>query len=343
MESYGKLLMKTPVKVIVVLLYFALIGVGMYGSTKVTVGLDPKVAGAPGSHFVNYLDAIETNFPSSRWMVSVVLQEKVDYSIPQTQKQFTKLDNIVKKSKYFKNLTYNCITAFLSWAEHFNKSHTGTNFYPNLRTFLTENRQYLPDLRFSTSYSDFLRKGNGSLIATKVSIFPKDNHLWSFQKGAIKYIRNQLKAIKKQTGYGFIPVNFSWVFIELLDVIGRDTAINLGICSAIVLLITLPYVINPIIALLMLIMFGSITVLLFALMAAWDIELNGMPSTIIIMSVGFCVDYMAHITHTYVFAEQITPEERMIYSLKTIGMSVTKGGMLSFNYNIFYWSHSIIM
>ena len=94
------------------------------------------------------------------------------------------------------------------------------------------------------------------------------------------------------------------------------------------MIVTLPYVLLPTIALLMLAMFGSTVILLFALMSVWNIDLNGVPATIIIMSIGFTIDYMAHIAHTYAVATQSTPEKRMIYSLKTIGRSVDKGGKI---------------
>ena len=52
--------------------------------------------------------------------------------------------------------------------------------------------------------------------------------------------------------------------------------------------------------------------------------------TIIIMSIGFSVDYMAHIAHSYIVSSNGTPEERMIHSLTTIGGSVMKGGVSTF-------------
>ena len=328
MSAYGEFIMKTSSKIMTVLIYIALFGIGIYGCTKVKVGLDTKDFIESGSQFTTYLAERDINFPTASFPVSVVLQDSFDYSLNETQQQFKNLDNFVKKSKYFKSNTYNCISDFLSWTERLNKTHTGVDFYPNFREFLSKNLYYLPYLKFSTSHADFLATGNGRLIASQISIYPNDNPIWTYQQSAMGEIRSELKDLKNRSGYLFIPVTFYWIYIELLEVVEILIARNLGICAIIIMIVTLPYVLRLTIALLMLVMFVSTVVLLFALMTACDIELNGVPATIIIMSIGFTVDYMAHIAHTYVIATQSTPEKRMIHSLKTIGRSVVKGGMI---------------
>ena len=327
MSAYAEIIMKTPSKIVIVLIYLALVGIGIYGCTKVKVGLDPKLYGASNSQYAKYITEMEINFPTSSFPVSIVLQDTVDYSLKETQQQFKYLDKFVKKSKYFKSIT-NCITDFLGWTQRLNKSNTGVDFYPHFREFLSKNLYYLPNLKFSTSHTDFVNTGNGKLVASQITIYPNDNHIWTYHQSAMDNIRSELKVIKKRSGYLFIPVSFNWIYVELLEVVETLTAKNLGICAVIILIVTLPYVLIPTIALLMLVMFGSTVVLLFALMAAWNIELNGIPATIIIMSIGFSVDYMAHIAHAYVVAAQGTPEKRMIHSLKTIGRSVVKGGKI---------------
>ena len=327
MSAYAEIIMKTPSKIMTVLIYIALVAIGIYGCTKVKVRLDVKELLVSGSQYSTYITEKDINFPAASFPVSIVLQDSFDYSLNETQQQFKYLDNFVKKSKYFKSNTYNCINDFLSWTQRLNKTHTGVDFYPHFREFLSKNLYYLPYLKFSTSHAEFVKAGNGRLIASQISIYPNDNPSWTYQQSVMLEIRGELKDIKKRSGYLFIPVSFYWIYIELLEVVETLIARNLGICAVIIMIVTLPYVLLPTIALLMLLMFGSTVVLLFALMAACNIDLNGVPAIIIIMSIGFTVDYMAHIAHTYVVATQNTPEKRIIHSLKTIGRSVVKGGM----------------
>ena len=80
----------------------------------------------------------------------------------------------------------------------------------------------------------------------------------------------------------------------------------------------------------MLISFAVLIMQLAALMVAWSVQLNSVSMTTVVMAIGFCVDYMAHIAHGYVVSPMETPEERMVHSLSSIGGSVMKGGISTF-------------
>ena len=62
-------------------------------------------------------------------------------------------------------------------------------------------------------------------------------------------------------------------------------------------------------------------------MYIWGVSLNSISMIILVMAVGFAVDYSAHVAHYFVFSSQQTTENRVINALQTVGASVFMGGM----------------
>ena len=51
---------------------------------------------------------------------------------------------------------------------------------------------------------------------------------------------------------------------------------------------------------------------------------------ILVMAIGFTVDYSAHIAHAFVFSRKSSAEEKVINALSTVGASVFMGGKFPF-------------
>uniref|UniRef100_A0A0R3QDE5 SSD domain-containing protein n=1 Tax=Brugia timori TaxID=42155 RepID=A0A0R3QDE5_9BILA len=62
-------------------------------------------------------------------------------------------------------------------------------------------------------------------------------------------------------------------------------------------------------------------------MTLWDVNLDAISMITIIMSIGFSVDYSAHITYGYVISAESTPEQRVKTALGALGWPVTQGAM----------------
>jgi len=51
-----------------------------------------------------------------------------------------------------------------------------------------------------------------------------------------------------------------------------------------------------------------------------------MSTIIVVMAIGFSVDYSAHVAHAYLMSKKRRPEDRAIQALSTVGASVLMGG-----------------
>jgi predicted RND superfamily exporter protein len=57
-------------------------------------------------------------------------------------------------------------------------------------------------------------------------------------------------------------------------------------------------------------------------MTWWNVNLDAISMITIIMSVGFSVDYSAHITFSFVVCDEIDPKRRMRVALATVAWPI---------------------
>ena len=305
--------MKPLTKVVVVVLALAMVGFGIYGTLLTDLSFDYKVIGADDTVYVRWIVAIEKYFPFGNLHIDIVLDdEKADYTSSILQKQFVNLDNIISRNKYFEAGTVNWMTAFMKWRGHHN--FTNETFYGDLDIFLAKHKDFKRDLIFNSD-----RK----ILASRIHTFTKRDHTWLFRKEAMLSIR---KDLKEKAG-SFYPITFEFVYASSLVIIIEDTVTNVSVCSLVILLITLPYVVNPIVSLLLLLTFVCFILELLAVMFLWNLSLNLITMIVMTMAIGFTVDYSCHITYAYLISNKDTPEKRIVDSMAMMGISILKGGM----------------
>ena len=62
-------------------------------------------------------------------------------------------------------------------------------------------------------------------------------------------------------------------------------------------------------------------------MTLWGVNLDAISMITIIMSIGFSVDYSAHITYGYVISDQELPTDRIRQALGSLGWPITQGAL----------------
>ena len=307
--------MKTPVKVVVIIAACILLGGGIYGTLQTKFTFDYKVLGADETEFVTWIKAMEKNFPSfGTFHIDIVLDdEKADYSSLAIQQQFLDLDKIVQANQYFKSNISNWMSEFVKWRNTNNV--TNIDFYSNLQVFLAAYKEFRKDIVFNS---------NNKIHASRIHTFTKKTFDWIVNKDAMLSIRKDLK--EKSNG-SFYPVTFAFIYASSLVIIVQDTLTNIAVCCGVILLITLPYVINPVVSVLLLFSFACFILELLATMYLWNLSLNLITMVVMVMAIGFTVDYSCHITHAYLASNKSTPEKRIVDSMVVMGVNVLKGGL----------------
>ncbi|XP_065650036.1 patched domain-containing protein 3-like [Hydra vulgaris] len=317
MEKIATNLMKTSVKWIVFAISILLVSGGVYGSLNIDQSFDILDLGLKGSPFVEFYSFRNKAYPNG-FEISVILDTPVNYSDQKIQQSFLNVGRISKNNKYLLSKTINWMHNFLKWSKELNYTVHGAMFYSYLHQFLLQHREFYRDLQFNA---------NGTIKASRVWVYSNDNPNSVFRKEMMLFIREELK---KATNLPFYSAHVMFIYIEQFVIVLRDTVRNLAICSLSIVFITLPYLKQPLVTFLVFWSFICLVFELLGLMYVWDVSLNSISMIIIVMAIGFAVDYSAHVAHSFIISKCNTPETRVIDALKTMGTSVFMGGASTF-------------
>ncbi|XP_073238432.1 patched domain-containing protein 3-like [Porites lutea] len=311
METWGRFLTHPATKVVVIILSLGLLGVGIYGVTRVEEKFDRRILAKDDSYLKRFLTAQEKHFELAI-EVSIVETGKDSYEKFSTQQAIRNLTNIVESNEHY-------LAGSLSWMDHFSLfanrtgiSTTGSAFLPALKVFLnqTEFLFFAQDLKFSD---------NGSALeASRIICFMKGNDESTFQKNAMQTLREDLETKSKLSAF---PITRLFIFFEQYVITSRETIRNLIIAAITVFVITSPFLVDCTVAILVLFNFAALICELFGLMVIWGVSLNAVSMINLVMAIGFAVDYSAHIAHAYVFSNKLSANDRVVDALSTLGAS----------------------
>ena len=319
MHKYGKLLLKWPMKTIVILLSLCMIAGGIFGCLHINNEFNRSSLALPGSYFLNYVNTFEKNFHQTI-PVDVQVAMSVDYSDPAVRKEIAKSVQIAYDTGYYISRNISWITNFEGYIARSNISGNGADFNTALASFLLR-PEYLQHRL------DVITDKSNNIVASRITVFYKDSTNSEFHKNAMIKFRNDLKS--KLNIDVTISSNF-FIYFEQYAVVVNEVIWNLVAVSVVVLIIMFPFCIHPLIVIILIVCFAALIVELFGLMYLWDVQLNSISMINLVMAIGFTVDYVSHVAHAVVISREDTVNERIVHALGSVGASVLLGGVSTF-------------
>jgi len=122
----------------------------------------------------------------------------------------------------------------------------------------------------------------------------------------------------------FMPL---WLFTDQYDLVVPNTVQNIVIGMITMIIIAVILIPQPMCAFWVALAIASIDVGVIGYMTLWGVNLDAISMITIIMSIGFSVDYSAHITYGYVTSKEKRPSDRIREALGALGWPITQGAM----------------
>uniref|UniRef100_A0A8R1DT56 SSD domain-containing protein n=1 Tax=Caenorhabditis japonica TaxID=281687 RepID=A0A8R1DT56_CAEJA len=118
-----------------------------------------------------------------------------------------------------------------------------------------------------------------------------------------------------------------WLFTDQYALVVPNTMQDIVVAVACMLVISAVLIPQPVCSFWVAVTIGSIDLGVLGFMTLWGVNLDAISMITIIMSVGFSVDYSAHITYAYVISKETTTTARVCDALGDLGWPVAQGAM----------------
>ena len=330
-KVYGKYLMKTPVRVVVCVVFLALLGVNIYGATQLEQEFDYEWFANEDFRVYESMEIRDEYFDTSGLSVGFYSLYS-DFETAETQE---KLETLAEKIDECSGCDETWIVpgSTDSWYANFKNWVNNGNCVTSGGT-VSLSGGYVPAGDFHDCLEQFEASDDGSKYAADLA--------WS--DGVLIGSRIQADMVDLETTGDTIQVlsdtrdiakygpddtyayNGAYPWYEHNAVFARETTIQIASALTLVFVIILITNADVLAGLLVLVMVGMTVVGQMATVHFWGEQLNIVTMVNTIMAIGISVDYSAHLIHTFKSLEGENKKKKTRRALRVIGVNIFNGG-----------------
>jgi len=331
-NKLGKLLTVPAVKIVILILTGGLFGVGVWGNTLLRQEFDPAWFLPPGTYLARWFSYNSVYFPGNGEAGTIYFSntqlpaefKNIEDLVTDLESQPEILQDVDAWTKEYKNFVYNNnLLAQNVSIDSMNQStfrHTLAQFlfsppgalYRDKFQFRSELvcGEEVPDiLLFKLTYSHKLFSGPEEHVPAMNAV-----------KDAITHAN--------VTGRVF-PYAYGYAAWETDEVIAEEVYRNIAVAVVCVFLTTLIFICNLRGALLIISCVLLTLVNVGGFMHFWGLTIDTVSCNNLIIAIGLCVDYSAHVTHRFL-VETGSKDQRIVATMQNIGPAVFNGGFSTF-------------
>lgn len=330
---YKHIVFTIPGKVLIILFTLVVTGFSIQAMLHLEQRFDPKWFIPDGTYYKQYLGAHDYYYPEEGNVAMLFLGE-MDYN-----KEFVQINDMLQELK--KEIYINDVNA---WVDSFHKY-----VLHNFKRDMLQNSTGMTDLEFNKYLSRFLFSPIGGRFqgsfkfrdqiscgkpTTKIMA---STIIFKFMKfrGPNEYIpaMNRVKTLVKSAnishGYRSVwsKVFASWVTDEIISV---EVERNIELALICVMVCTIILITNLQMCLWIFICVLLTIVNVLGCMQRWGMTVDIVCCIGLELAIGLCVDYAAHVGHTFLTLEEGTSSERAFKTVTSIGSAVLLGGGSTF-------------
>ena len=338
--KYSKLLNFQVYKIFVLLLSLLACGAGLWGTINIRTKFDPSLLLPPHSYLLDWIRTHKIDFPKDGWG-SDIYTGKIDPLLDLPQ-----IDSMVKEMANLTEGEDRVLKGIDSWWFKF-KDYVQTSKGSLHPTSSYSELGYDPQ-NFSLDLSNFLFSQVGAryttnilldgkltcnspappILATKTG-FQYDRFTGPTQhapaRRKVEKVMDSHQLSSSRT-FSHSKIYAAW---ETDETIAKELWRNMGLAMMCVFVITLLLLANVKICVLVLLCVVLTLVDIVGMLHFWGITIDTLSCVNIVLAIGLCVDYSAHIAHAFMVAEGSAIERSQI-ALATMGPAIINGGITTF-------------
>ncbi|CAG9537740.1 unnamed protein product [Cercopithifilaria johnstoni] len=323
-EWFAPILMNPVVKILVVMWFFIYIALSVYGCLHLREGLEPINLLVQDSYAIPHYRYLEKYFWNYGAPLQIVVNNAPDLRDRNERHRVQSMVHAFANTKY--SIGDDSIQFWLKEMEiYYNKELemdiVDSEIYGMAEHFFSAKSQdiWCEDVIWETN-----QQGLYSIRSFRFLIGMKHISKTYYQEDATRTFR---KVAEHYSSYNITTFSPLWLFTDQYAIVIPNTIQNILIALVVMIIIAMLLIPQPFCSVWVAFSIASIDLGVIGFMTLWDVNLDAISMITIIMSIGFSVDYSAHITYGYVISAESTPEQRVKTALGALGWPVTQGAM----------------
>ena len=317
-DSWGGLLSTRPFKIFLLHVYLAYIAFAIWGCVNVKEGITLDRLAFDGSYVTDYYEQDVKYFREYGPVISV----NVGKEFPLWDK--TERDNIEKLIQKFEISEYfHSKDVTSAWTRDFttfigSDDVNSGNFTSIFVDFLSN---YSP---LNANYNMDIKTDSDKVKYSRFFVHSKDMDTSMRERKMMSKAREIADDHQHLNVTVFHP---AFIFYDQYLAVWPNTRQNLLIATAAMFVVSLLLIPHPVCSLWVTFSIVSICTGVMGYMTWWGVNLDSISMINIIICIGFCVDFSAHITYAFVLAEGKTGNQRMRNALHSLGYPIAQGAL----------------
>lgn len=319
---YAPTLMHPVIRSLAGLWYCIYLLLAVYGCSHLREGLEPANLLVDDSYATPHYRVLEKHYWHYGATLQIVVSNAPDMTDPTERVKIKKMVSTFANSPL--SIGDDGVQFWLTEMEH---------FYENRHLAISNQRFYEQTAKFI--YSDLSqpwvvdvawRRDNSTKLSTirafRFMIGMRDISTTVKQTAATNAFREIASVFPEYNMTTYMPL---WLFTDQYALVVPNTLQDVIVAVACMLLISSLLIPHAVCAFWVAVTIASIDLGVLGFMTLWGVNLDAISMITIIMSVGFSVDYSAHITYAYVISKEKTATRRVCDALGDLGWPVAQG------------------
>ncbi|KAJ6241923.1 patched domain-containing protein [Anaeramoeba flamelloides] len=336
-EKYGPFILNKKVSIIILIIFVGYFGASIYFATQVEEGFEETSVLPDDSYLQDSYEILDKYYYPNGEVYYIVIKEDTKYHEAETKNELLKLiDDFRNNEKWVSRGPYSWYEDYLNYLQTEDDAPTldsdglpenPEEFYSYLKDSFLEKPDYIhynlgSDIVFNEDEDDINKQ-------IEVSRFYYVSTDLSSQPDMINYMYD-LRDLTTDSKIDCFVYNIWYFLVEQYAVVKESTFMSVGFAILAILFLSFIFFVYPTNALLISLTIIMIDVDLYGFLWIMKLDIEPVSCVCLIMSVGFAVDYAAHIIHSYTTSKEKTRREKVLDSLAKIGSSVLLGSITTF-------------
>ena len=289
------LIKNSVVSIMIIVLFLGYVSAAIYGAVHLKQGLVLGNLVLVSSYYYRFLTLSDEYFPT-RIPVAFVVKQKLDY-VGNDGTLFNKLLVQARSDTGIDSNFERCWMSSYKDSAYYNAA-AGQDFVRNLQVFLTNAPEFEADVVFDSAKTN--------IIASRCFVMTKANN----DQYNNADVMERMHDLADGASFSVFAYHSSFVAFEVFLAVLPATLLMVGCAVAVMTVVTFLFLPHILMVLLVVLTIVMILVGIFGFMYFVDLTLSSITMIHLVMSVGFSVDFSAHVCAAYLMSDSMTRQDR---------------------------------